>query len=335
VSKSSPLSLLDALVFSTYRIKEAKAPARQMRHIIFGIDANYFEHAWVTLLTVLQNESEGHCHFHFITADDLRGKFSLLEEFMAPLDCTISLHEVELKVLEQLPASLVFPASIYLRLLAPYVLQGEEQALYLDADVVCLKPLAGLWNSLDGRNALLAAVEDGPVAVVERVQALGLKAGRYFNSGVLLMPLERWRRERVTEKVLACIGSHQQRLKYPDQDALNIVLEGAVHYLPPAFNTQCQLGVSQGALSEDTVLLHYTGVDKPWHVWSDQPQAFHYRAARELLPWGREPYDAPRKPRQFKSMSRYCARHGKRVASYFWLAKYRFYRLYNKVFSNE
>ncbi|WP_148485243.1 glycosyltransferase family 8 C-terminal domain-containing protein [Pseudomonas massiliensis] len=94
-------------------------------------------------------------------------------------------------------------------------------------------------------------------------------------------------------------------------------------------------GVSQALVPQDTVLLHYTGVDKPWQVWSDQPQACHYRAARALLPWGSEPYEPPRRLRQFKSMSRYCARHGKRVASCFWLAKYRIYRLYNKVFSNE
>ncbi len=234
-------SLSKSLRFATHRLTEAQTSESQVHHLVFGIDANYFEHAWVTLTTVLRNQPKGQCHFHFITADDLKGKFSRLEGFMASLDCAISLHEVELKALKQLPASHVFPVSIYLRLLAPYVLHGEAQALYLDADVVCLKPLSALWSTFDGKDALLAAVEDKPLAVAERVQALNLQAGRYFNSGVLLMPLARWREQRVTEKVLTCIGTHHHQLKYPDQDALNIVLEGAVHYLAPAFNTQCQL----------------------------------------------------------------------------------------------
>lgn len=322
-------------MFVTHRLVQARTAVSKVRHLVFGIDGNYFDHAWVTLLTVLRNEPDGQCHFHFITTDKLGARFSSLQKFMASLDCTISLHEVELRALKQLPASRVFPASIYLRLLAPYVLHGEELALYLDADVVCLKPLGGLWGSLDGTDALLAAVPDGPLAVQERVRALCLKTGQYFNSGVLLIPLARWRNERITEQVLACIGTRSRQLKYPDQDALNIVLERRIHSLAPVFNTQCQLGVSQGPVPDATVLLHYTGLDKPWQVWSDQPQACHYRAARAALPWACEPYEAPRHVRQFKSMARYHARRGKRFASFCWLAKYRFHRLYNKVFFNE
>ncbi len=260
VLQFNSLSLSKSLRFATHRLTEAQTSERQVRHFVFGIDANYFEHAWVTLTTVLRNQPKGQCHFHFLTADDLKGKFSRLEGVMASLDCAVSLHEVELKALEQLPASHDFPASIYLRLLAPYVLHREDQALYLDADVVCLKPLSTLWSTFDGKDALLAAVEDKPLAVAERVQALNLQAGRYFNSGVLLIPLARWRKERVTEKVLACIGTHHQRLKYGPGRAQHCTggrcsLPGAgFQYSMPAW---CQPGAS--ARRHGAAALHRRG----------------------------------------------------------------------------
>ncbi|MBA1244169.1 glycosyltransferase family 8 protein [Pseudomonas japonica] len=293
----------------------------QPRHVVFGVDSAYCPHAWVTLLSVIRHEPPASCHFHFITSDELGPFFDGIASFVNELCCSISLHKVELDVFATLPACQIFPPSIYLRLLAPYVLKDVQQALYLDADVVCLRPLIELWAALEGTCAVAAVADDTPVAAVERIDALGLQARRYFNSGVLFMHLERWRDSCVTEQVLACVGEWQHALKYPDQDALNIVLQGRIKYIDPKFNTQLQLGRQRTELSPDTVLLHYTGVDKPWQAWNDQPAAKYYREVREQLPWHDRPYDVPHTARQLKRMQKSRMRQGRIASGLFWMIK--------------
>jgi len=130
------------------------------------------------------------------------------------------------------PPALADARPHYFRLLAPYVLGGQARALYLDADTMVRGDLATLWScNLDGR--VLAAVRDYLSYVKDGIsnwEELGLRpdAG-YFNSGVMVMDLERWRAEELPRRVLEICQANVDQLwaqgRWPqhDQYGLNVV----------------------------------------------------------------------------------------------------------------
>ena len=112
------------------------------------------------------------------------------------------------------------------------------------------------------------------------VEALELPpAALYFNAGVLLMNVRRWRSERVVERAIEFLQKHGDTISWADQDALNVILCGNWGQLDPSWNVQLitvgRYGESrydnparlrrQRALLADPGILHYAGPHKPWH----------------------------------------------------------------------
>ncbi|MEM9659197.1 MAG: glycosyltransferase family 8 protein [Planctomycetota bacterium] len=173
---------------------------------------------------------------------------------------------------------------IYARLAAPEILSEVDRALYLDTDTLVRADLRVLFQwDLQGRP--LAAVRD---YAAERhalkcdeerryyQRVLGDRPPRdYFNSGVLVMDLDQCRRRGLGVKAIRHIHENPQ-LRFPDQDALNLVAEGNVVYLPERWNTMVfeesitydpfappALQTRIKAAFEDPAIIHYAGY-KPW-----------------------------------------------------------------------
>ena len=112
--------------------------------------------------------------------------------------------------------------------------------------------------SLEIDDYLLAAVSD-PGFCEYANQVEFSTNGRYFNSGVILLNLERWRKEQISRKILNFIENNDW-LRFPDQDAMNYIVRGRWLELDERFNLQsCMFGSASSP-----VVIHYTGV-KPWH----------------------------------------------------------------------
>ena len=121
-----------------------------------------------------------------------------------------------------------------------------------------------LWQTdLQGR--VLGAVRDwGEEKSCVRI---GLKNGRYFNSGVLLMDLVKWRQQKLTQKLfrwLEQVGT--TKILWGDQDALNGVIDGDFVELPKKYNC---IVINNTVLKAepDDVIVHYIDYVKPWHIY--------------------------------------------------------------------
>ena len=112
---------------------------------------------------------------------------------------------------------------------------------------------------------MLAAARDyGEDRSCDRI---GLKNGRYFNSGVLLMDLTKWRQQKLAQKLfqwLEQVGG--TKILWGDQDALNGVIDGEFVELPKNFNC---IVINNTTLNEDlqAVIVHYIDYVKPWHSY--------------------------------------------------------------------
>ena len=129
--------------------------------------------------------------------------------------------------------------------LADLLSTSISRALYLDCDVLVLGDIAELWSVSLGDN-LAGVVWDpgyrhfGIAAQLEkRAKKNGLSfcgAGPYFNTGVLLIDLSAWRSADIAGEIERNFGStHQDSILF-DQDELNILLQGRVLPLTPAWN---------------------------------------------------------------------------------------------------
>jgi lipopolysaccharide biosynthesis glycosyltransferase len=184
-------------------------------------------------------------------------------------------------------------AIAFARLRLPEFLAGIPRVIYLDADMIVLRDLASLATTdLRGHPVgavidyplVLAAERGGTIAasgVVWRVDQyfssyLGLSdSSRYFNSGLLVIDLDRLAASGALEAVERLLAERRQRYIFNDQDALNLALAGNVELLDPRWN--CQHGLLRHRkggpipaaiksileLYDEPWIIHFSG-RKPW-----------------------------------------------------------------------
>jgi lipopolysaccharide biosynthesis glycosyltransferase len=197
-----------------------------------------------------------------------------------------------------------FDISTMGRLLIGEVLPEEtERVLYLDCDTVVLRPLDKMYRTDLGENILGAVPE--PTIYPEVKKYLGLADGEtYFNAGVLLIDLKKWRAENVRDRVLSYYRTIADKSLFNDQDALNGALKGRILSLSPVYNFFTnyryfryeylahtapfyrRVAKSDFELAKHhPAVLHFAGDERPWKAGSLN----HYRAAYEkylgLTPW--------------------------------------------------
>jgi len=181
----------------------------------------------------------------------------------------------------------------YARVLLGDFLPGIDRVIYLDTDTVVVGDLTEL-AAFDLAGCTLGAVDDPLIAGVYARRLLGpdpgrtLKIPRYFNAGVMLIDLSRWRRSRVTERTIELL-LERRPFVFHDQDPLNMLLKNdwaelpnpwnrlvpQPEFVPPATST---VGRSGGArrhlLLDDAKIVHFTGSRKPWMPSSTLEPAF-------------------------------------------------------------
>ena len=172
---------------------------------------------------------------------------------------------------------------MYARLLAPGQLAAQcRRVLYLDADMLVLRPIEELWSVELGPH-VCACSPDLAVPTVSSGMAirdyreLGLPpATPYFNAGVLLIDTAGWQAAAVGERALAYLARHATAVNLFDQEALNAVLANGWQRLSYRWNLiasvagRAFLDVDSAQRDDyaDSVrepgIVHFAGTLKPW-----------------------------------------------------------------------
>lgn len=197
-----------------------------------------------------------------------------------------------------------FDLSIMARLFVGEVLpETEERVLYLDCDTVVNSSLKRLWE-MDLESNMVGAVMEPTIypAVKESIGLLPEEP--YFNSGVLLIDLTRWRKEQAQKLLLDFYSSRGGKLFAGDQDTINGALKGRIKPLPPRYNfftnyryfryshltklSPVYQTITKKSFQEakkHPVILHYMGDERPWK----RGNLNHYRTVYDhylsLTPW--------------------------------------------------
>ncbi len=125
-----------------------------------------------------------------------------------------------------------YPITIYLRLFIQHkVPKDTTKALFLDVDMIVLEDISTLYN-IDLGDRVIAAVQDPRLLTFDNAwggimnyKELGFAPDtKYFNTGLLLINVEKWAEQRLDLKVIDCINQNIAYANYPDQYGLNVVL---------------------------------------------------------------------------------------------------------------
>lgn len=193
----------------------------------------------------------------------------------------IQIDDIELNNL-QLSRHLTTTA--YYRLLITKFLPPEiDKAIYLDTDMVVQGNLEDLWNIPLQDNYVLAVQDDVVLYIsmsdgLRNYQDLGIDPDeKYFNSGLLVINLEKWRSENIGEKVIELIKENREYMKN-DQDGLNAILVGKWGEIHPRWNQMPRIydysSWQESPHTEDIYeellhkpyIIHFTNSPKPWYA---------------------------------------------------------------------
>jgi lipopolysaccharide biosynthesis glycosyltransferase len=214
-----------------------------------------------------------------------------LERFATDRGIRLTVINIDIAMLRDLPTTKLLSVAAYARLLIPDLLTKTiERVLYLDADTIVVSDLTALWQT-DMGEAAIAAIHDPGAAQIEREIAIDVDEGRYVNSGVMLMNLLVWRDEELANRALAFAKKHSSRTC--DQPSINFACAGKITYLPEEWNFQLIRPRRPDQRLEPSII-HYSGPKKPW-IYSDVPFASIYLYYRNQTPFAVE------RPRPFRS----------------------------------
>ncbi len=162
----------------------------------------------------------------------------------------------------------------YFRLfIEDYIEKSQDFLIYLDADVVCIKNPIPYFNSkiqsmIENDFTIAVMNEPGIPEIDERSIDLGIKSGRYFNAGVMIINYSKWMNENIKTKSIQIIEEKNQKLILWDQDVLNIIFDGKFEDINQEFNYRMDiLNFSDKEISSiqnNVYLIHYFGKSKPW-----------------------------------------------------------------------
>jgi lipopolysaccharide biosynthesis glycosyltransferase len=266
-------------------------------HVVTCSDRRFAIGAWITIWSTYKYTPEKeNLHFHLLTTDSSAPVFAKMMGLAKRWGMKLSVRGASEDSIKNLPTHRL-PIFSYLRLLAPSILEGINEFLYLDADLLVRTSVQPLFKMLE-ENIIAAAVRDYffydifGSKLQERSPELP-KDAPYFNSGVIQVNAEAWRDRKVSERAIAYLDFHGSAVSHGDQDALNVVLAGELKELDLSWNVQLgaleyfdrvgwptereALRLRKDELVGDPKVVHFIGPSKPWSDGFTIPYGGQYR----------------------------------------------------------
>ena len=104
----------------------------------------------------------------------------------------------------------------------------------MDCDIIIRQDVSRLFEDIDLDGYYMAGVvEASSDWQIRNYNKLGLRFKEYINSGFLIMNLELMRQDKLSDKFVSILQT--EALEFPDQDAINIVCQGKLKFLPPVY----------------------------------------------------------------------------------------------------
>lgn len=285
--------------------------------IFTGADGNYALQAqvWMLSLVKTQKSSVRVVVFGNGWSDEDQSAMKSIENDLVKVE----FQEVDASRFATIRLKNGFPLATAYNVLAPlYLLREESRAVYMDADMVVTKDLSPLWTTqldtpigavLDAHIVWMASPSMWRPWKEEGLEPLT----PYLNTGLMLMDLDRWRTDKLTERTLEYLEKYE--LPCVDQDALNLALRGKFDQLHPQYNSmpyhhlkmlryldtvESDAVIGEAITHPAVIHYHRSFFGKPWTFGCTHPGVTLWRSlADEVQPGWRKQFDLMGSARAF------------------------------------
>lgn len=277
-------------------------------NILCSTDHHYIMPTSVMLTSLLSHNAESDIHIHVmidqsVTETDCN---SLRKVAATASNTFISFYLLEPELFVGFPLGEDYQSqhiqsmAAYYRLYASKVLPlSVNKIIYLDGDIIVRSSLRELWDTNLGDEIPIAGIPDAENSTVGHYNRLKypMELG-YFNSGVLLINLDYWRKHNVLDDFLNIISEKRPVLRCHDQDVLNYLFRENKLMLPVKYNMQnCFLyrrelvplpwtlddQIAEG--QKQPVIIHFVTTPKPWHSDCHHPYKAEFEYYRNKTEW--------------------------------------------------
>lgn len=282
--------------------RSAKIASRSPIIIAVTCDRKFAPPLTVMLKSLLANATGARRFIIYVLSDGLRSSDrKTIQRSLIDRRAEIRFVALDWRSLANLKLSRHASPAVYFRLLIQTVVPEEvDRLIYLDSDLIVNTDVQALWE-MDLHGKTLLAVQEqcrdsqtvsGPFALPNYLE-LGLPPdAKYFNSGVMLINLKKWRDTDVSGRALAYLHTYREKVLWWDQDALNAVLAGDWGELDHRWNVLTQTFTNPSwhdgpvkdrsayeAMIRHPYILHFNTRSKPWEQGNQHPRRslfFHY-----------------------------------------------------------
>ena len=275
-------------------------------NILYTSDDNFIPQIASSITSVCENNRKVHdITFYLFSMKISRRNQKKLHEL-------IHRYHRHLKVIELDNLASYFPFDIdtggwnpivLSRLLLDKILPKKvDRILYLDGDTITLRNLESLYDTNMGDKAVGACIESACPKFMKK--PLGLTDTNYYNAGVLLINVKKWREQKIGEGIIRFYQAHNGKLFANDQDAINGYLKNQIFTLPPKYNYGTILDqysynflkklaspapyYSKSDYEEaknHPAIIHYAGENRPWRKYNTHKYSPNYKKYLKLTPW--------------------------------------------------
>lgn len=271
-------------------------------HIAYTTNRRYVSFDAISIHSLLESNPESYFHIHILGYELQEEDIANIEILLLPSRAELSvypMHRLRELLTVDVPDS--FPIIAYARLFLASVLPDDvDRVLYLDGDTIVRGDIRQLYSTDLGNN-LVGAILD-PIINDEYKQRTGIALSEpYINAGVLLIPLDRWRKEHLETKFVNHLAQNNGSIYLFDQGLVNTVCAGRKLLVSPKYDLMTNYmtfpynylnkhnkpfyakEVIDDAL-RDPIIIHFTGriYGRPWEEGCTHPyrELFEYHKSR-------------------------------------------------------
>jgi len=292
-----------------------------MHHVAYCFDENYQQHFAASLSSLVASHGVkvNNLKVHIVTDTASNVLKTFLESFSIRTGLSYHLYCLgadHRSLLEKIPLKFLgvrgyLKLSAYFRIMLPILIGDEiQKLLYLDSDTIVVSDVSDIFD-LDLAGKALGAVPDASSKPMSR--DFGYQS--YFNSGVMVMDLDLWRKQDLAQKCLEYVWDDSSDILYADQCAINRVLSGNITEIPNIWNRfvmdKPKERIKCKAVMTNAAIIHFITDQKPWFEWYENALGDIYLENLSQSQWPNPVFNTPMTINEYRSRARKLIRMGK------------------------
>ncbi len=257
--------------------------------ICFCINDLYSQHLGVVLTSILFNNPDNFFDFYIFSSDiSKKNKHTLNTLNNKYKNFNLHFINVNKNLFKNIKLTIDYISiETYFRYILADLLPDLNKVLYLDVDLVVNGNLQNLWNT-NINDFYCAGIDDINFNTKDYKQTIDLDTeDTYINAGVILFNLEKIRKNNITKQYFLNNEKYKDKIKYQDQDIINITLKKQIKKIDYIFNFTSKTRKIYKNLTKNAIIIHYVGPRKPWKVFSLNTLKILYYYYLSLSPYNK------------------------------------------------